>query len=97
MRFSASKTQSKFPSELINRRVNYGLKMQSYSPSNCKQLQRKIFQSINQEQSTGVDDWAKTSFAHHPRTEKQGIRIYRSINTEVTTVDWLLADCSGED
>jgi hypothetical protein len=28
-----------------------------------------------------------TSFAHHPRTEKQGIEIHRSINAEATTVD----------
>jgi hypothetical protein len=54
-------------------------------------------QSLNQEQSTGVDSWEKLSFAHHPCTEKKGIRIYRSINTEVTTVDRLLADCSGVD
>jgi hypothetical protein len=28
-----------------------------------------------------------TSFAHHPCTEKQGVEIHRSINTEATTVD----------
>jgi hypothetical protein len=50
----------------------------------CKKVQDNHF---NQEQSTGVDSWEKLSFAHHPCTEKQGIRIYRSINTEVTTVD----------
>jgi hypothetical protein len=43
------------------------------------QSQQGTRQSFNQEQSTGVDSWEKTSFAHHPRTEKQGIRIYRSI------------------
>jgi hypothetical protein len=28
-----------------------------------------------------------TSFAHHPRTEKQGVEIHRSINVEAMTVD----------
>jgi hypothetical protein len=27
------------------------------------------------------------SFAHHPRTEKKGVEIHRSINAEATTVD----------
>jgi hypothetical protein len=33
---------------------------------------------------------ARTSFTHHPQTEKQGVWIHRSINTEVTTVDLAL-------
>jgi hypothetical protein len=28
-----------------------------------------------------------SSFAHHPRTTKQGVEIHRSFNTKVTTVD----------
>jgi hypothetical protein len=28
-----------------------------------------------------------TSFAHHPRTEKQGVEIHRSFNAKATTVE----------
>jgi hypothetical protein len=51
------------------------------------QSQEGTIQSLDQEQSTGLDDWAEGTFAHHPRIEKHGVWIYRFINTEVTTVD----------
>jgi hypothetical protein len=51
------------------------------------QSQEGARKSIDEEQSIGVDNWAKMSFGHHPRIKKQGIRIYRLLCTEVMTID----------
>jgi hypothetical protein len=70
------------------------IKTQSFTNQNVEEINHKKAQdqsfnheSINTEISKGRWLGKKLSFAHHPRTEKKGIRIYRSINTEVTTVD----------
>jgi hypothetical protein len=44
---------------------------------------------INNQPGTNIKGSRLTgsSFAHHPRTEKQGVEIHRSFNAKATTVD----------
>jgi hypothetical protein len=59
------------------------------------QSQEGTIKSLDQEQSTRLDNWAERTFAHHPCIEKHGVWIYRFINTEVTTVDPTLGRLLG--
>jgi hypothetical protein len=43
--------------------------------------------TINQGQTFKGSRLTGSSFAHHPRTGKQGVEIHRSFNAKATTVD----------